>query len=381
PTPSTRPKDLYLVYNQPGHKKKPTNESFPTPPSPSRATKNSSYTTIPTTQAAAAATPQATKPANIAARPHGKRTRTRTTRSATSPSTVIDTTRPRAPLTSPTAVKKSAAANPAAQAQLQAKQKNIDAKPRNVKLSNATERNTPAATVAIDAANPWHALWTTANATATCIADEHGMHKELDYTVRFAAQMEAAVLERLEQQRRSTPPDLHALLAHPDPFSVLGERLYQLIECHDVALPGKITGMLLDGLPLDELHSLLVNVPPGDAAATIASWISTAQQVLREAAEGTAAFPCEALDLPTESTEHAATTVTKEPKEPEVPVPPEPEKPDRLAEPKEHVAPTVTEDPTTPTRELLRALDELVARKESKDLEERKSRERHEARL
>ena len=54
PTPSTRPKDPYLVYNQPGHQKKPTNESFPTPPSPSRVLENSSSTTIPTTQAAAA---------------------------------------------------------------------------------------------------------------------------------------------------------------------------------------------------------------------------------------------------------------------------------------------------------------------------------------
>jgi hypothetical protein len=111
----------------------------------------------------------------------------------------------------------------------------------------------------------------------------------------LAAATEAAVLERLEQQRRSTPLDLHALLAHPDPLSVLGERLYQLIECHDVALPGKITGMLLDGLSLDELHSLLVSVPPGDAAAAIASWIGTAQQVLHEAAEGIAAFPCETM--------------------------------------------------------------------------------------
>lgn len=111
----------------------------------------------------------------------------------------------------------------------------------------------------------------------------------------LTAATEAAVLERLEQQRRSTPLDLHALLAHPDPLSVLGERLYQLIECHEVALPGKITGMLLDGLSLAELHSLLVSVPPGDAAAAIASWIGTAQQVLHEAAEGIAAFPCETM--------------------------------------------------------------------------------------
>jgi hypothetical protein len=212
--------DLHLVYNQPGHKKKPTNESFPTPPSPSRATKNSPHTTIPTTQAAAAATPQAAKPASIAARPHGERTRTRTTRSVTSPSTVIDTTKPRAPSPSPTAVKKCAAANPAAQ--LQAKQTEIATEPRkarsstttardttgtatiigaakprtpstiattdgqpaanvfavqqtkrnnadarNAKLSNGTERNTPTH----DAAKPWHAPWTTGNTTATCIAD------------------------------------------------------------------------------------------------------------------------------------------------------------------------------------------------------------------
>jgi hypothetical protein len=96
PTPSTKPNDPYLTYNQPGHKKKPTNESFPTPPSSPRATKNSPHTTIPTTQAAAAATPQAAKPASIAARPYGDRTRTRTARNVTSPSTVIDTTKPRA---------------------------------------------------------------------------------------------------------------------------------------------------------------------------------------------------------------------------------------------------------------------------------------------
>jgi len=226
PTPSTRPKDPNLIYNQPGHQKKLTNESFPTPPSPPRATKNSSSTTIPTTQAAAAATPQAAKPASIAARPHGERTRTRTTRSVTSPSTVIDTTRPRAPSTSSTAVKKSAAANPAAQLQAkqaeiateprkartstttardttgtatiigaaksralpttattdrqpaanafatqQTKRKNTDAKLRDAKLSNVTERNTPTVTVAIDAAKPWHALWTTDNTTTMRIAD------------------------------------------------------------------------------------------------------------------------------------------------------------------------------------------------------------------
>jgi hypothetical protein len=174
PTPSTKPNDPHLVYNQPGHKKKLTNESFPTPPSPPRATKNSPHTTIPTTQAAAAATPQAAKPASIAARPHGDRTRTRTARNVTSPSTVIDTTKPRAPSPSSTAVKKCAAANPAAQ--LQPKQAAIatkphDAKLRNAKLSNVTERNTPATIASIDAAKPWHAFWTADNTTATRIAD------------------------------------------------------------------------------------------------------------------------------------------------------------------------------------------------------------------
>jgi len=63
------------------------------------------------------------------------------------------------------------------------------------------------------------------------------VHAELD------SAKEATVLERLEQQRRSTPLDLQALLAHPDPLPMLGELLYQLIECHNVELPGKITGM------------------------------------------------------------------------------------------------------------------------------------------
>jgi len=541
PTPSTRPKDPYLIYNQPGHQKKPTNESFPTPPSPSRVLENSSSTTIPTTQAAAAATPQAAKLASIVAQSHDERTRTRTTRSATSPSTVIDTTKPRASVTSSTAAKKPAAANPAAQLQAaqtkiatksrdtkastttardttgtatiigaakprapsstiattdkqpaanvfavqQVKRKNVDAKLRNAKLSNGTERKTPAH----DAAKPWHALWTTGNTTATCIADtflgtlesmprdganlfhslklgdakklrmqhvtwlranpnylfrtstlaeyvlddtgepwveycnrmqrehthaglpelvavaqvqrvgirifddaghgrfhlkailgeefitsdtnaatidlvhgsnhydsligarllkpwehevkqadklmtpaSHGPEKtsvsatpkepatltprELEKTAVSAVPKEpetttsetvhaevdpateAAVLKLLEQQRHSMPLDLHTLLAHPDPLPMLGERLYKLIECHNVTMPGKITGMLLDGLSLDELHSLLVNVPPGDAAAEIASWIDTALQVLHKAAEGAAIPPGETTKEP-----------------------------------------------------------------------------------
>jgi electron transfer flavoprotein alpha subunit len=236
PTPSTRPNDPYLTYNQPGHQKKPTNESFPTPPSPPRVLENSSSTTIPTTQAAAAATPQAAKLASIVAQSHGERTRTRTMRSATSPSTVIDTTRPRAPSTSSTAVKKPAAANPAAQLQAkqaeiateprkartstttardttgtatiisaaksrvlpttattdrqpaanafatqQTKRKNADAKLRDAKLSNVTERNTPTVTVAIDAAKPWHALWTTDNTTTPCASQTPDAHRKPKY--------------------------------------------------------------------------------------------------------------------------------------------------------------------------------------------------------
>ena len=65
PTPSTRTDDHYLTYNQPGRQKKPTNESFPTPSSPPRALENSPHTMTPTTQAAAAATPQAAKLASI----------------------------------------------------------------------------------------------------------------------------------------------------------------------------------------------------------------------------------------------------------------------------------------------------------------------------
>ena len=133
----------------------------------------------------------------------------------------------------------------------------------------------------------------------------------------LAAATEAAVLERLEQQRRSTPLDLHALLAHPDPLSVLGERLYQLIECHEAALPGKITGMLLDGLSLAELHSMLVIVPPGDAAAAIASWVGTAQQVVHEAAEGIAHHGAEAIAhhgaFPGETPPNSANTMPNSP--------------------------------------------------------------------
>ena len=129
-----------------------------------------------------------------------------------------------------------------------------------------------------------------------------------------SAATEAAVLERLEQQRRSTPLDLHALLAHPDPLSVLGERLYQLIECHEAALPGKITGMLLDGLSLAELHSMLVIVPPGDAAAAIASWVGTAQQVLHEAAEGIAHHGAEGIAaFPGETPPNSANTMPNSP--------------------------------------------------------------------
>ncbi len=48
---------------------------------------------------------------------------------------------------------------------------------------------------------------------------------------------------------------------------------------------GMLLEVELEGLSLDELHSLLASLPPGDAAAALASWIGTAQQTLHEAAE------------------------------------------------------------------------------------------------
>ena len=156
-------------------------------------------------------------------------------------------------------------------------------------------------------------------------------HSELDPAT------EVAVLERLEQQRRSSPLDLQALLAHPDPLPMLGELLYQLIECHNVELPGKITGMLLEGLSLDELHSLLASLPPGDAAAALASWISAARQTLLEAAE--AITDEHHTELATAALcKPEAHGVSTAPKEPVVPAPDKPERYDELTAP-EKLAP------------------------------------------
>ena len=109
PTPSTRPNDPKLIYIQPRMQKKASNESFPTTPSAPRSSKNSSSTTIPKTDTAAAATPQAAKPAGIAARPHDARAHARTVRSTAPPSTAIDVAKPRAPPTHDTTAKKPAA--------------------------------------------------------------------------------------------------------------------------------------------------------------------------------------------------------------------------------------------------------------------------------
>ncbi|KOO53306.1 hypothetical protein Ctob_016588, partial [Chrysochromulina tobinii] len=189
------------------------------------------------------------------------------------------------------------------------------------------------------------------------------VHAELD------SAKEATVLERLEQQRRSTPLDLQALLAHPDPLPMLGELLYQLIECHNVELPGKITGMLLEGLSLDELHSLLASLPPGDAAAALASWISAARQTLLEAAE--AITDEHHTELATAALcKPEAHGVSTAPKEPVVPAPDKPERArDRCQKLKAREELAARES---------KAREELATREELAKSEARRAREQHE---
>ena len=93
--------------------------------------------------------------AETATKPCDTKASTTTARDTTGTATIIGAAKSRALSTTATTDKQPAANAFAAQ---QTKRKDADAKLRNAKLSNVTERNMPATTVAIDAAKPRHAL-------------------------------------------------------------------------------------------------------------------------------------------------------------------------------------------------------------------------------
>lgn len=96
---------------------------------------------------------------------------------------------------------------------------------------------------------------------------------------------EAALVQELEWQRHFYPCELAALLREESPETLLGERLFCLISCVDQQLTGKITGMLLHGLTVPELHELLITAPLAAAAAAFCSWVDAAHAVLEEASD------------------------------------------------------------------------------------------------
>lgn len=66
----------------------------------------------------------------------------------------------------------------------------------------------------------------------------------------------------------------------------LGERLYSLIGLLQATRrPGKVTGMLLDGLDAEDFMEILMNASPHDGACALLSWVGEASSVLGEEAE------------------------------------------------------------------------------------------------
>ena len=96
---------------------------------------------------------------------------------------------------------------------------------------------------------------------------------------------EAMLMQTLAWQRHALPlePDALTHAAAEAGERLLGERLFPLIHCLDRHLPGKVTGMLLEGLSGSELLELLIIMPLDDAVRAIASWVDAAHDVLQEA--------------------------------------------------------------------------------------------------
>lgn len=88
----------------------------------------------------------------------------------------------------------------------------------------------------------------------------------------LAHQMAAAPLT-LEQVRRLDADGREA---------TLGERIYALVALLPARRPGKVTGMLLDGLEPEELLAFLMPAAPAEGAAGLAEWVTEACKVLAE---------------------------------------------------------------------------------------------------
>ena len=378
PTPSTRTDDPYLTYNQPGRHKKPTNESFPTPPSAPRAPPNSSNKTIPTMPAAAAARPQATKLAGTIVRPHNAHARTRTANDTTLPSAAIDTAKSRAPPKSSTAIKKPAAANPAAQ---QVKQAEIAMEPRNTRQSPTTARSTTGTTIAIDTAEPRTPRptpWATTTATAARTADVFAgtlvkMPGDGSCLLHSLALGDAVKLrEQVVTWLRVNPnyPFLTSTLAAfvlSETGEAWPEYCNRMQHAHAWAgIPELVATAQMQRVGVRvfadvghghfHLRAILgeefiinnIDAEPIDVVYGSNHYDSLIS------ARPLKTWECDAV-------QHGkpAASLSCGPEEPR---------------------PTVPKEPETPTRELLKVLDELATHKESKHLEERKERERHEAR-
>lgn len=95
------------------------------------------------------------------------------------------------------------------------------------------------------------------------------------------------VTEELQRQMISC-----AVVSMDDPMAqkVLGERLHPLVRLAEprsagstLPRPGKITGMLLDGVPDDDLRKVLESRDAAQSATALCQWVGEAHGVLRDA--------------------------------------------------------------------------------------------------
>ena len=399
--------------------------------------------TIAKTPAAATAAPQTARPAGTTVRPHNARARTCTANGTTLPSAATDAAKSRAPPKSSTAVKKPAAVNSAAQQVKQAVIATVprDARPSTTTERNTTGTTTAADAAKSHARRP--APWTTKTVADTRTADVFSgtvAKKAGDGSCLLHSLLHSLkqgdvtkMREQIVTWLRANPnhPLLDATLAE----SVLDETGEQWSEyCNRMqrehvwaGIPELIAaahvyhtcirvfanvgpGRFHLWAVLGEKSNILdVRSPPIDIvygsshydslidARLLKPWEHDAARTEKPAAPGP--HEPKKTDVPATPKEHETATTTGEhakngmldpvarlaarlgvPDGCDLTI--KPNKPAATAprKPEMHETPTVPKEPETPTRELLKVLDGLAACKESKYLEERKARERHEAR-
>lgn len=92
------------------------------------------------------------------------------------------------------------------------------------------------------------------------------------------------VATQLAQQMAAAPLTLEQVrcLDADGREATLGERIYALVALLPARRPGKVTGMLLDGLEPEELLAFLMPPAPAEGAAVLAEWVTEACKVLTE---------------------------------------------------------------------------------------------------